>query len=90
MSRGRHTALHVTLTVEERQMLEWWARSTTRPYGEVQRARLVLLVAQGLPLTQVADQVHLTRRHVYKWLRRFLAAGVDGLAGPPTHPQAAP
>lgn len=83
MARGRHSSLTITLTQEEQKELEHWTRSTTMPAGQVRRARLILLVAHGLPLSQVARTVGLRRRFVYKWADRFLKHRLDGLVDAP-------
>jgi hypothetical protein len=80
MPRGRKTTLTIDLTVEEtaalRQILRQHGR---RSVGVHRRARIVLLRAAGLPITEIARQVALARRNVYKWLWRWEATGLAGL-----------
>ena len=83
MARGRKTHLTITLTPEERRTLRAWQRSTTIRLGLLRRARIILLVAAGMPITDIAVTVGLSRRFVYKWARRFLEQGVEGLADKP-------
>ncbi len=83
MARGRKTALTISLTVDQRQTLRAWQRSTTIPMGLARRGRIILLLADGMPFTQIAETVGIGRRFVYKWARRFLAEGVAGLADKP-------
>ena len=78
-SRGRHTALRVVLTAAQRAELEHWQRRRAIAAGIARRGRLVLLVADGLPIAVVARLVGINRRFVYVWVRRFLADGVAGL-----------
>jgi hypothetical protein len=80
MARGRKTALMIYLTPAPRQTLLAWQRATTISAGRARRARIILLVADGVPLTDVAATVGISRRFVYKWARRFLEHGVEGLA----------
>jgi hypothetical protein len=80
MPRGRKTALRVCLTSAERQALLAWQRSTTLPAGLVRRARIILLVSEGTALAAIARTVGIGRRFVYKWVQRFLAQGLEGLA----------
>jgi len=80
MSQGRHTQIVIMLTPAERATLEGWQRAFLRPTGEVRRGRIILLVASGMPLRQVAERVGISRRFVYKWVRRFVAQGIPGLA----------
>jgi len=83
MPSGRHTSLTITLTAEQRQTLRAWQRSTTIPAGRARRGRLILLLADGLPVVQVATRVGITRRFVYKWVQRFLQHGIEGLVDKP-------
>jgi transposase-like protein len=80
--QGRKTAIRLVLSEAEHATLTQWARATARPAGLVRRAQLLLLVAQGVPLAQVARRVGLTRRAVYTWVERFQTAGLAAL-GPP-------
>ena len=83
MARGRKTKIRVLLSDEERTALELWLRSSTLRVGLVRRARIVLLVAEGLPITEVVQKVGITRRSVYKWLGRFQQERLDGLEDKP-------
>jgi CRP-like cAMP-binding protein len=76
---ARITALTVTLTPTDRATLQALLRSSRCPYGLHKRARAVLLLAAGMPITEIARRVDLERRHVYRWVARFQAQGVDGL-----------
>jgi DNA invertase Pin-like site-specific DNA recombinase len=84
-ARGRKTSLTLILTPEERQTLLAWQRSTTIPAGRAKRARIILLLADGMPIVHIAQTVGISRRFVYKWIQRFLQEGVEGLADRPTH-----
>jgi len=76
-------AATVTLSPEERRTLEAWAGSRTEPYRRVQRARVVLLAADGRTNTDIAREVNLTRLIVGMWRKRFANAGLDGLTDQP-------
>ena len=80
MAQGRKTALTLRLTPRERLTLMGWQRSTTMTAGRARRARILLLLADGMPMTHIADTVGISRRFVYKWAQRFLQEGVEGLA----------
>jgi hypothetical protein len=77
--RGRKTSLRIVLTSEERIELQRRLRSTTTPAGLARRSRVVLGVADGLALVQVARLVGMTEKHVRKWTRRFLERRLEGL-----------
>ena len=80
MARGRTTALTIHLTPDERQTLLAWQRSTTVKAGLARRGRIILLCADQVPITQIAATTGISRRFVYKWVQRFLEAGLEGLA----------
>src|SRR5262245_12259409 len=81
MARGRKTALTIRLTPAQRHTLLAWQRSTTIGAGRVRRGRMILLLAEQMPIATVAATVGISRRFVYKWAQRFVEAGLDGLAG---------
>jgi Helix-turn-helix domain len=83
MAQRRKTSLTIRLTLAERQTLLAWQRLPTISAGLARRGRIVLLVADGVPLTHVAAMVGITRRFVYKWVGRFLHEGLQGLADKP-------
>jgi CRP-like cAMP-binding protein len=80
MARGRKTSLTIRLTPAQRRTFLAWQRSTTIAAGHARRGRIILLVADGMPITDIAATVGISRRFVYKWVQRFLAQGVAGLA----------
>ena len=80
MARGRHTALTIRLTAKERQTLLVWQRSPSIPAGQARRGRIILLMADRVPISHIADMVGINRRFVYKWVQRFLQEGLAGLA----------
>ena len=80
MARGRKTALTIRLTPAERRTLLAWQRATTISAGRARRGRIILLVADRVPISDVAATVGISRRFVYKWVQRFLEHGVEGLA----------
>ena len=79
MARGRKTSLTIHLTPAERQTLHAWQRAATFPAGLVRRARIILLLADGMTITAIATTVGLSRQHVYKWIHRFMHEGLAGL-----------
>ena len=83
MARGRKTSLTIRLTLAERRTLLAWQRATTLSAGLVRRARIVLLLADGMTITDAAAIVGLSRWHSYKWIRRFMQEGLVGLEDKP-------
>jgi hypothetical protein len=80
MAHGRRTSLTIRLTAEERQTLLAWQRSTTIPAGPARRGRIILLMADRVPISYIAATVGISRGYVYKWVQRFLHEGLAGLA----------
>ena len=83
MARGRTTSLTIRLTPVERRTLLAWQRATTISAGRARRGRIILLLADGVPISAIATTVGISRRFVYKWVQRFLDKGVEGLADKP-------
>ena len=83
MAQGRKTSLTIRLTPAERQTLLAWQRATTIRAGLVRRARIILLLADGVTITDIAAMVGLSRRHTYKWIQRFMQEGLAGLEDKP-------
>jgi len=79
MARGRKTSLTIRLTLPQRQTLLAWQRATTVPAGLARRARMILLLADGMTITDIAATVGMSRRHTYKWIQRFVQQGLEGL-----------
>jgi transposase len=83
MARGRKTSLTIYLTPAERQTLLAWQRATTISAGRARRGRIILLVADRVPISDVAVTVGISRRFIYKWVQRFMQDGLEGLADKP-------
>src|SRR5437899_1133855 len=83
MARGRITALTIRLTPAERRTLLAWQRATTISAGRARRGRIILLLADGVPISDIATTVGISRRFVYKSVQRFLEKGVEGLTDKP-------
>jgi transposase len=81
--RGRKPGFVVVLSAEERSELERWQRLTTRPAGEVRRARAILLLAEQRTLKETAQYAGMTVVIVRKWAHRFLEERVAGLGDKP-------
>jgi len=92
MAQGRRTSLVIELTPEERRTLESWQRSTTIMAGPARRGRIILMLAGGPTVPDIAAAVGMRRRFIYKWVQRFSQQGVAGLSDKPGRgrPVAAP
>jgi transposase len=73
------TAETITLTADERAELEQMTKSRTLPAGDVFRARLVLLLAEGLPYRTIMERLDTTAPTISRWKERFLQQRGAGL-----------
>jgi hypothetical protein len=74
-------AVTITLSHEERLMLERRAAKLTLPYRDVQRAKVILYAAEGLSNVEIAGRLEMCSKVVGQWRRRFCAHRLDGLHG---------
>src|SRR3954468_22881921 len=63
----------------DRELLESWTRSSSVRAGLSQRARIVLLAADGVTNTEIADRVGVARQTVISWRARYARSGTKGL-----------
>ena len=73
------TAPPVELNSEQRTALERLARQRSAPARVVERARIVLLAAEGLENKQIARRMGVTPEKAARWRDRFLAGGIAAL-----------
>jgi len=83
MASGRKTSITIRLTPAERLTLRAWQRATTIPAGFARRGRVVLLLSDGVTITDIAATVGVSRRFIYRWAKRFLQERLEGLADKP-------
>jgi transposase len=69
------------LTVERRRELEARVRSRNLRAGDVRKARLVLMLAEGRSYRAVQDALGCSSAYVARWKTRFEAEGLAGLYG---------
>ena len=73
----------MSVTDEDRAVLVRWSKRPKSPFSIAQRARIVLLAADGLSNNAVAERVEVNQATVVKWRKRFLERGLDGLIDEP-------
>lgn len=79
----RESPYGITLTSEEREVLESRARQYTLPYRDVIRAKLILLASEGLENKEIGEILDLRREVVSKWRKRFFEERLPGLEDRP-------
>lgn len=76
--------LHIrTLTDEEQQRLTHLGQSRTAAVRDVERARVILQVSQGVRVPAIARALGLCEPTVRLWIKRFNELGLAGLADAP-------
>jgi transposase len=89
---GRQTAMakragrrgaQVTVTDEQREALERYARGRTVSHALALRAQIVLAAAAGKRQFEIAVELRVTDTTARKWIRRFAKYGIEGLSDIP-------
>ena len=70
-------ATTINLTNEDREFLETQTRTRTIQAQTVNRARILLLKADGTPINDIADKVGLNRKSVMLCINKYLEGGVE-------------
>src|SRR5215217_2885374 len=78
-----NVAVAIEVSDAERAQLEAWTRRRTSAQALAQRARIVLLAAEGLKNTEIAQRLGVSRNMVTTWRSRFAAHRLDGLLDEP-------
>ena len=73
---GRKSSV-ITLTPEEREYLETQTRARTIQAQTVNRARILLLKADGCSINEIADKVGLNRKSVMLCISKYSEGGVE-------------
>src|SRR5688500_4127633 len=80
------TDVEIRLSPEERKRLEAIVASGNSPKKHVWRARIVLLSADGVGTAEIQRRTGKAKPTIWRWQRRFMEAGVDGLLRDATRP----
>ena len=73
----------ILLKAEERKNLERITRIPNVPYRVAQRARIIILAAEGMSNKLIAQKVGVSRATVILWRRRYVMSGLKGLQDSP-------
>ena len=75
----RKSPYEIVLSKDEAGELEARARKYTLPYFQVQRAKIVLLAADGLGNNEIAERLDTRREVASFWRKRFFEQRMAGL-----------
>lgn len=67
------------LTPSDLVTLQSWLRMGSLAQNLAQRARILLLLADGLTPNTVAEQMQVSASVIFKWRKRYQEAGLEGL-----------
>ena len=67
----------INLSAEDREYLERQTRARTIQAQTVNRARILLLKAEGRPINEIADKVGINRKSVMLCLKKYAEGGVE-------------
>jgi Winged helix-turn helix len=71
--------VNVEVPPRDREVLASWVRSPSIWAGLVQRARIVVLAADGLGTNEIARRTGASKPKVILWKKRYAAEGIGGL-----------
>src|SRR3982750_4693726 len=72
-------AAAIVVSEEERQELQQMAQSRSLPAGDVMRARMMLLLSEGVPYRKIQEVLDTTAPTISRWKERFRLHGMAGL-----------
>jgi DNA invertase Pin-like site-specific DNA recombinase len=73
----------VEVPPRDREVPESRLRAPSVRAGLAQRARIVLLAADGVPVKEIVERVGVSKPTVIAWKKRYATEGVDGLVDRP-------
>src|ERR1700710_1749332 len=89
-SIGMAQTVSLLLSAADRTGLHGIIEDRGRPVKHVQRARIVLLSGDRLPVLEIAKRVGVSRPMVWAWPQRYAEEGVEGLLRDKTRPPGTP
>ncbi len=69
----------ITFDNDQKENLLCWSRSGSLDYRYVVRAKIILLLEEGLTYDEVKARLSVGKTAISKWKRRFIELGLDGL-----------
>ena len=72
------SAAALAIAPEDLATLRGWSVAMHAPAVQVQRARILLLAAEGVANTQIAERLGISRPTVIAWRNRYTREGLTG------------
>ena len=72
-------AIPITLKPNDHDELRQMSISRSLPAGDVMRARMILMLADGRSYAEIQKRLQTTAPTISRWKKRFLEAGINGL-----------
>jgi transposase len=69
----------IVLNHSQQQTLEQWSRARSLPARQIERAKVVLLAAQGKSDLEISRALGISNQKASRWRKRFLRLGLHGL-----------
>lgn len=74
------TPMKLTLPEADKQVLERWIKSRAISIKQKQRAQIILMTASGQSTSDIIGNLQVSNPTINLWRRRYLEAGLEGLA----------
>lgn len=72
------SAVALPVSADDQAVLRRWAHATQAPAALVRRARILVLAAEGVANTEIAERLGISRPTVIAWRRRYAREGLTG------------
>jgi transposase len=69
----------VVIDISQQKTLEQWAKSRSLPARQVERAKVVLLAAEGQSDLEISAALRISNQKAARWRKRYLRLGLAGL-----------
>src|SRR5580658_879873 len=76
----RSTTAEIRLTEQEETVLRSWTRKGTGEQRLTDRARIILMSHEGVPVTEIARRLRTRPARVSKWRQRFVRDRLNALS----------
>jgi transposase len=76
---GMSVPVPLSVTADDRVVLEGRVAASTTPHRDWQRAKIVLLASEGWSSVAISDKVGLNRNQVDRWRHRYAESGIKAL-----------